>query len=120
MRRLRVEPEPVGDQLLDRLGRRGGVPRPRSARAVAGPALPRLGAPYDWDVLIPEDDDSERESPEEEALQAELHETLSEMLRTPGMQPGEAARLIRRRFGVAGIYVEDGSAVAWPLRRLRD
>lgn len=74
------------------------------------------GEPYDWDVLIL------AEEPEEIgvviARQAELLDALGEMLRRPGMQPGGAADRLGRRFGVKGIYVEDGSEVAGRLRRL--
>ncbi|HET6831901.1 MAG TPA: hypothetical protein VFH44_11190 [Solirubrobacterales bacterium] len=77
------------------------------------------GARYDWDILVPEDDDLERQWPEEVAQQAELHETLQAMLRTPRMRSRGVARLIRRRFGVEGIYVQDGSEVSRPLQRLQ-
>jgi hypothetical protein len=63
------------------------------------------GAPYDWDEKV--------------ARQAELHTALDEMLRTPRLQPRDAAKRVRRRFGVEGICVDDSSAIAWPLRRLQ-
>ena len=78
------------------------------------------GAHYDWDILIAEgDDDPDHEWDEKEVQQAELHAALREMLRTPRLQPSDAAKQVRRRFGVAGIYVDDSSGVAWPLRRLQ-
>jgi hypothetical protein len=78
------------------------------------------GAPYGWDVLIAAgEDDLDREWGEKEAQQAEVHAALREMLRTPRLQPRDAAKRIRRRFRVEGIYVDDSSEVVWPLRRLR-
>ncbi len=77
------------------------------------------GARYDWSVLIT-GDDLEHNWPAARAVQAELLESLREMLRTPRLQPADAARQIRRRFGVEGIFVRDGAEVAWPLRRLED
>jgi hypothetical protein len=78
------------------------------------------GATYDWDILIAgDDDDPDREWDEKVAEQAELHAALGEMLRTPRLRPSEAAKQIRRRFRVLGVYVDDSSEVAWPLRRLQ-
>jgi hypothetical protein len=78
------------------------------------------GATYDWDILIAgDDDDPDREWDEKVARQAELHTALDEMLRTPRLQPRDAAKRVRRRFGVEGICVDDSSAIAWPLRRLQ-
>lgn len=77
------------------------------------------GARYDWPVLITGDDLPD-DSPRQNAMQAELLEALREMLRTPRLQPADAAKQIRRRFGVEGIYVEDVAGAAWELRRLDD
>jgi hypothetical protein len=52
-------------------------------------------------------------------LDPALLETLRGMLRTPRLQPCDAARQIRRGFGVEGIYVEDGSEGAGRARRKR-
>ncbi|MCL4287027.1 MAG: hypothetical protein KJ006_05190 [Thermoleophilia bacterium] len=81
---------------------------------------PGCGARYDWDIVVAEDEDPEREWDQRKAQQADLLEALGTMLRTPRLQPADAAGQIRRRFGVEGIYVEDGSEVEWPLRRLLD
>jgi hypothetical protein len=75
-------------------------------------------ARYDWDILVTEVDDLDREWHEIDAQQVELLKTLRNMLRTPRLQPSEAARQIRHCFGVAGIYVEDASEICWQLRRL--
>jgi hypothetical protein len=64
-------------------------------------------------------DDPDRAWDEKVARQAELHTALDEMLRTPRLQPRDAAKRVRRRFGVEGICVDDSSAIAWPLRRLQ-
>lgn len=75
------------------------------------------GARYDWGVLIT-GDDLEDDWPAARAVQAELLETLREMLRTSRLQPAKAAKQIRRRFGVEGVYTEEGSEIAWRLQCL--
>jgi hypothetical protein len=77
------------------------------------------GARYDWGVLVM-GDETEVDWHKQRAMEAELLDAVHEMLRTPRLQPGEAAKRLRRRFGLEGIYVEDASEVAWRLRRLDD
>jgi hypothetical protein len=80
---------------------------------------PGCGTRYDWDVLVA-GDELESDWPRQEAIQAELLETLREMLQTPLLQPADAARRIRGSLGVEAVYVAGGSEVAQSLRRLLD
>lgn len=77
------------------------------------------GARCDWGLLIT-GDELEDDWPAALAVQAELLETLREMLRTPRLRPAEAAKQIRRRFGVEGVHTEEGSEIAWRLHCLAE